>query len=417
MKNIFFTIIFLLIKINLCYADKILIPMDNLQTNHLRAYGVAYSCLKDFGLKVEWLLNYRGGSFLTENILDVVRKAKDLGVSYEIINDDEVQKIYKTIELNNMEKILLERAPRIAVYAPHHIEPWDDAVVLALTYAKIPFTIIWDDQILQGDLQHFDWLHLHHEDFTGQYGKFYPGFRFTKWYQDQVRINEYTARKFGFRKVQHLKLAVAKKIREFVEGGKLLFAMCSSPDSIDIALSADGVDIVPAEIDGDGIDFSAQQRLNFNETFAFTNFILETNIFIRELSNINVVVEPAEVRDDYFTLFEFSAKHDPVPTMLTQNHTKMIPEFLGQTTAFNRKTIKEHVVIMGDVDNTNRVKYIYGIRGKGAFVFLGGHDPEDFAHYVGEAPTELKYHKHSPGYRLILNNVLFPAAKKKKLKT
>lgn len=417
MNRTLLILIVLLLKVSLVFSDKILIPMDFSQPDHLKSYGVAYRCLHNLGLKVEWLLNYRGGSFLTENIQDVINITKEGGVKYEIISYAEVEKIYQVIEQNNMEKIMLEKAPKIAVYAPPDIEPWDDAVTLVLTYANIPFDIIWDEEILSDILKNIDWLHLHHEDFTGQFGKFYLGFSQADWYRRQVRLNEGVARKLGFSTVQQTKLAVGKKIKEFVEEGKLLFAMCSAPDSLDVALAVDGVDIVPAEIDGTGIDLGIREKIDYQRTFAFENFEIVMGLHSREISNINIPVEPYEIRGDYFSLFEFSAKQDPIPTMLTQSHTKVIQDFLGQTTAFNRNTIKESVVVMGDTEGTPRVKYIYGVKGKGAFVFYGGHDPEDFAHYVGEAPTELKYHKHSPGYRLILNNVLFPAAKRKKQKT
>ncbi len=399
-----------------CDAGKILVPMDVKQTDHLRAYGVAYFSLQ-LGIPVEWLLNYRGGSFLLDENADIQKKFSEWNVAYEKISQAQVDAIIKEIAQKNMERVRLEKAPKIAVYTPPEVKPWDDAVTLALTYAHIPYDTVWDDEVLSGRLDKYDWLHLHHEDFTGQYGKFYSGFRNEVWYQQQVRDNTLAAQRLGFQKVSQLKLAVAKAIKKFVESGKLLFAMCSATDSLDIALAADGVDIVPSEIDGDPADPLAQNSLDFTRTFAFANFTIDTTSMNHELSDINVNLGPDAIRDDFFALFEFSAKQDPILTMLTQDHTKLIHDFLGQTTAFRRGTLKDSVVVLGEVENTERVKYIHGVAGKGSFTFYAGHDPEDYAHMVGEAPTELKFYPHSPGYRLILNNVLFPAAKKKKQKT
>lgn len=399
-----------------CYAGKILIPMDAKQTDHLRAYGVAYFSLQ-LGSPAEWLLNYRGGSFLLDDTAEIARKADEFNVAYEKISQAQSDGIYKEIARKNMERVRLEKAPKIVVYSPPDVEPWDDAVTLALTYTHIPYDTVWDDEVLSGKLEKYDWLHLHHEDFTGQAGKFYAGFRNEVWYQKQMSDNAQAATRLGFSKVSRLKGAVARAIKKFVESGKLLFAMCSATDSIDIALAAEGVDIVPQEIDGDPADPLAQSRLDFSRTFAFTNFIVDTTIMNHELSDINVNLEPDAIRDDFFELFEFSAKQDPILTMLTQDHTKLVHDFLGQTTAFRRSALKDSVVVLGEVENTERVKYIHGVVGKGSYTFYAGHDPEDYAHMVGEASTELQYYLHSPGYRLILNNVLFPAAKKKKQKT
>lgn len=408
-------LLMLLVSCAPCQA-KILIPMDGKQTDHLRAYGVTYFSLQS-GSPAEWLLNYRGGSFLLEESAEILQKLAELHVAYEKISSSQEVAVFKEIAQKNMERVRLEKAPKIAVYSPPDVEPWDDAVTLALTYTQIPYDTVWDDEVISGRLENYDWLHLHHEDFTGQLGKFYFGFRNELWYQKQARDNAESAARLGFSKVPKLKLAAVRAIKKFVESGKLLFAMCSATDSVDIALSAENTDIVAQELDGDPADPMAQSRLDFSRTFAFTNFIVELNLFNHELSDINVNLEPDAVRDDFFELFEFSAKQDPILSMLTQNHTKLVHDFLGQTTAFNRAALKDSVLVLGEVENTDRVKYIHGMSGKGSFTFFAGHDPEDYAHMVGESPTELKFYPHSPGYRLILNNVLFPAAKKKKQKT
>lgn len=393
---------------------KILIPMDLVQTDHLKAYGIAYKALQ-MGLTVEWLLNYRGGSFLMDENENIKNLCNIRGVLYEIVHD--IGAIYATIENENMERIELTVAPRIAVYVPNYAEPWDDAVRLALDYAHITYDKIWDQEVLAGALSQYDWVHLHHEDFTGQYGKFYASYRNTNWFKKEVKTNETMAKKLGFSKVWQLKQAVAHKIKEYVNNGGFLFAMCSATETIDIALAATGVDIVPL-LDGDGVSPDCQNKLNYAETFAFHNFSVELNPLVYRHSDIDVS-EEAQFRgmNVYFKLNNFSAKYDPIPTLLTQNHTKFIPEFLGQTTGFRRNLIKSNVKILAEIDNTEEVKYIYGDYGKGFFSFLGGHDPEDYAHLVGEPPTMLELHPNSPGYRLILNNVLFPAAKIKRLKT
>ncbi len=401
-------------------AQKILIPMDLTQTDHLKAYGVAYWTLER-GINVEWLLNYRGGSFMMDYYPEIERQLRLRGVSFEKIGGSEVAQIYNTIQNNNMDVVLLEKAPKIAVYTPPNKRPWDDAVTLALTYAEIPYTKVWDEEVARGDLEKYDWLHLHHEDFTGQFGKFYASFRNAPWYIEDVKRNEAMAHKLGFKKVSDEKKFIARIIQDYVKKGGFLFAMCSATDTIDIALAAQNVDIVPAVFDGDPPDPNCQAKLDYSRTFAFTNFHLELNPYVYEYSDIDIPPSyAAPLRGpeaEAFTLFDFSAKYDPVPTMLTQDHVNVVKGFMGQTTAFNRKKIKPYVVILGEVPGTDMVKYIHGNFGKGTFTFLGGHDPEDYQHAVGDPPTQLSLHRNSPGYRLILNNVLFPAAKKKKQKT
>jgi len=410
--------IFTLLFATLVFADNILIFMDENQTDHLRAYGVAYWCLQR-GYEVEWLLNYRGGSFLTPARPDIEKICKTRGVAYTIVSNTEIAQIYNTIENSNMEAILLEKAPKIGVYVPKTHEPWDDAVRLALEYAKIPYETVWDPEVLAGELYKFDWLHLHHEDFTGQYGKFYASYRNALWYQRDVALNQETARKLGFAKVPEMKKAVARKIKEYIANGGFVFAMCSATDSYDIALAAEDVDIVDVPFDGDPPDPDCQSKLDFSKTLAFTNFKLITNPMIYEFSDIDVHPDKFGTQKGtrYFRLFDFSAKYDPVPTMLVQDHTAVIPDFLGQTTAFALDKIKKNVVILAKYDDIKAAKYIHGNFGKGTFTFLGGHDPEDYAHFIGDPPTDLSLHKNSPGYRLILNNVLFPAAQKKHKKT
>lgn len=398
----------------------ILIFMDDAQTDHLRAYGVAYWCLeKERGYTVQWLLNYRGGSFLLRDTQDARDRATLMGVAYTAIDAATTNRIYREIQGMNAEVVLLEKAPKIAVYVPPTNEPWDDAVRLALEYAKIPYDIVYDREVLRGDLSQYDWLHLHHEDFTGQYGKFYGSFRYTEWYLRMVNNNESLARELGFPSVQRLKYAVSLAIREYVEGGGFMFAMCSAPDSLDVALAARDADIVPPEIDGTPLTPDPDSKLNYSQTFAFTDFLLVKEAMTYEISDIDIM--PPNVSDPAmaapFTLFEFSAKQDPVLTIFVQNHRNAIHEFLGQTTEFDRDLIKPGVAVLGEVEDTNRVKYIHGNRGRGSFTFLGGHDPEDFAHFVGENDTQMENEKNSPGYRLILNNVLFPAVKKKEKKT
>ena len=394
-----------------------LIPMDLSQKDHLKAYGVAYWALEQ-GVRVEWLLNYRGGSFLITQSRPFEKLCRLRGVSFESIDGGAVTQIYGTIEKENMEVVLLEKAPKIAVYTPPNKLPWDDAVTLALTYAEIPYETLWDEEMLQGKLDKYDWLHLHHEDFTGQYGKFYGN---AAWYIDQKKLFESEAKRLGFQKVSKLKLRVAQIIHHYVEKGGFLFAMCSATDSYDIAIAAEQTDICEAVFDGDGLDPDYANKLDFSRCLAFENFHLITNPMEYEYSDIDVTREELQQDGsgalDYFTLFEFSAKYDPVPAMLTQNHVSVIHNFMGQTTGFHQNRIKPSVVIMAEKEGTDIVKYLHGNVGQGTFTFLGGHDPEDYQHFVGDPPTDLSFKRNSPGYRLILNNVLFPAAKKKKQKT
>ena len=400
-------------------ADDVLIPMDHSQTDHLKAYGIAYWAVQN-GAKVEWFLNYRGGSFLIEGYENVVRMCLTRGVSYELITRSDYATIINEIEHSNMDAVSLEKAPTIAVYTPPYTQPWDDAVTMALTYAEIPYDTIYDREILEGSLSEYDWLHLHHEDFTGQYGKFYASYSNTDWYIEQVRTQERQARDLGFSKVSKLKLAVVLRIKQYMLDGGFLFAMCSATDTFDIALAAAETDICGPMYDGDPADPAAQSKLDFSRCIAFQDFTLEMNPMIYEYSDIDMtdyINRNVDERNDYFTLFDFSAKFDPIPSILTQNHTRLIKGFFGQTTAFKRSLIKPEVVIMGDVQGTEIVKYIYGTVGEGFFTFYGGHDPEDHKHFVGDPPTELEMHKNSPGYRLILNNILFPATDKQKQKT
>ena len=403
-------------------AGKVLIPMDLKQTDHLKAYGIAYWALTK-NIDVDWLLNYRGGSFMIDGIDAVSAECRIRGVLYEDISGGQAASIYSEIQADNtnMDVVRLEKAPKVAVYVPKNFLPWDDAVTLAMEYAEIPYEKIWDEEVITGKLAQYDWLHLHHEDFSGQYGKFYASFASAPWYVEQQNINEAMAKKLGFKKVSELKKAVARKIKEFIGSGGFEFAMCSATDTYDIALAAENVDICDAMYDGDPPDANAQKRLDFSKTLAFTNFTIEMNPMRYEYSDIDI---PASDRldllnreTDYFTLFEFSAKYDPVPTMLTQNHANIIKGFIGQTTSFKKSTIKKSVTILAEKEGTEEVKYIHGNFGRGTWTWFGGHDPEDYTHAVGDPPTDLKLHKNSPGYRLILNNILFPAAKKKPLKT
>jgi hypothetical protein len=398
-------------------ADKLLIPMDISQTDHLKAYGVAYHALEREA-NVEWLLNFRGGSFLLEYGESVERDCALSGVMYERVEPSQVLSLYQIIEENNMETIFLEKAPRIAVYIPDNFEPWDDAVTLALEYAGIPYDQIWDDDVLRGILPKYDWLHLHHEDFTGQYGKFYGSQRNTEWYKEEVGINADMARQLGYEKVSGMKLAVALTIKDYIEKGGFIFSMCSACDTYEIALAAQGVDICHDVFDGDPFDKDANAKLDFSQCLAFQDFRVILMPLVYEHSTIDVTNEAAaRGPQTYISLFDFSAKFDPVPSMLVQNHTALVKEFMGQCTGFRRSTVKPSVVVLGDIRRTDEVKYLHGNYGKGTFTYLAGHDPEDYQHMVGDPPTNLQLHRNSPGYRLILNNILFPAARKKELKT
>lgn len=399
-------------------SEMLLVPMDLNQTNHLKAYGHAYKALT-LGYNVQWLLNFRGGSFMMPLAEELVLDARLKNVSFVTVTGAEVASINAEIEQGNMEIVLLEKAPKVAVYIPPVSQPWDDAVTLAMTYAEIPYNKVFDEEVLAGRLSQYDWLHLHHEDFTGQYGKFYGAYRNAEWYQQQQREFEARARRLGFEKVSEEKKAVAEKIRQYVFNGGFMFAMCSACDTYDIALSARGVDIVAREFDNDGVTPGFQQKIDYTRCFAFTDFKLITNPFVYEFSDIDTsdYVRARGAESDFFTLFEFSAKYDPVPTMLTQNHVSVVKGFLGQTTGFKKDLVKKSVVLLGEDQVHGEVKYLHGNFGRGTFTFLGGHDPEDYQHAVGDPPTDLSLHVNSPGYRLILNNVLFPAAKKKKMKT
>ena len=418
MKKSFFIFILICFQLN-SWASFLIINMDNTQTNHLKAYGIAFWVLEN-QQEVNWLLNYKGGSFMMKYKSSIEKECKIRGVSYKIIADVQSSQILREITAPeiNQDVVKLEKAPKIAVYSPKSKLPWDDAVTLALSYAEIPYDIVYDEEVLSGSLPIYDWLHLHHEDFTGQYGKFYSAYKNSEWYRNQKQDFEKSAKKMGFQKVSKAKLEVALKIREFTAGGGFLFAMCSATDTYDIALAAQDTDICEYMFDGDGIDPLSQDKLNFDNTFAFKNFILEKNPNIYEFSSIDATrTRKLSQSLDFFTLFEFSAKWDPVPTMLCQNHEQVIKGFMGQTTAFKKEYLKSDVLIMGETSSVNEARYIHGNFGKGTWTFYGGHDPEDYQHKVGDPKTELELHPNSPGYRLILNNVLFPAAKKKKQKT
>ncbi len=424
MTRLFFAVcvgVFLILGSFAAPAQKLLIPMDaTTQTDHLKAYGIVYWQLTK-NHTVDWLLNYRGGSFMCDYTDECAAECRVRGVSFEQVDGAGAAAIYAEVQSdnNNMDVVKLEKAPRIAVYQPPGFRPWDDAVTLALEYAEIKYDKVWDEEVLAGKLKEYDWLHLHHEDFTGQHGKFFNSYANAPWYIAQVQLLEATAKKLGFTKVPDLKKAVVEKIRQFVADGGFMFAMCTATDTYDIAQAAEHADIVESVLDGDPSDPDAQEKLDFSRTFAFQNFHVITNPYIVEYSDIDVdpmLLIPNQA-NDYFTLFDFSAKYDPVPTMLTQDHVNMIKGFLGQTTLFKEQFIKKSVTVLAEMEGKGWAKYIHGNFGRGTFTWYGGHDPEDYQHAVGDPPTDLSLHKNSPGYRLILNNVLFPAAKKKKQKT
>ena len=406
--------------INFLLSQKIIIPMDVKQNDHLKAYGFAFWALNQ-NINVEWLLNYRGGSFLLDEFSEITEVARVRGVTYETIDSEQALKIFNEINLNNMEIVLLEKAPKIAIYSPPNKQPWDDAVTLALTYAEVPYDVLWDKEVFDEKLARYDWLHLHHEDFTGQYGKFYKNYRSASWYIEQKKQYETISRNLGFDSVHKQKKALAQIIKNYIGGGGFLFAMCSATDSFDIALATQNTDAAHEAFDGSPIDVDLEKKIDYNNTLAFYDFSIITNPMIYEYSDIdfpqseNINAKSAEA--DFFTLFDFSAKYDPVPAMLTQNHSRTIKGFMGQTTGFKRDIVKKHILIMGEDVTSPQVKYIHGNYGKGTFTFLGGHDPEDYQHFVGDPQTDLSLYKNSPGYRLILNNILFPAAKKKERKT
>jgi hypothetical protein len=410
--------IFLFFMSHLPVQGMLLIPMDRAQNDHLKAYGIVYSVLEE-GQKVYWLLNFRGGSFVSGESTSMLLAARTAGVTIETITTAQWEEIKTTVADNNMEKVTLEKSPRIAVYTPPGKLPWDDAVTLALTYADIKYDKIYDTEVVSGKLSSYDWLHLHHEDFTGQYSKFHRGFSRATWYQKQKRELEELAKTLGFSKVSECKKAVALAIRKYVENGGFLFAMCSATNTLEIALAALGTDIVGSVYDGDPVDPDYRVKLNFDNCMAFENFEIQTDPLASYFGNIdvNLVNTPMRIAAQDFVLFDFSAKLDPVPSMLVQNHESTIPGFHGLLTSFNKKVIKKSVILLGNVPGTDMVNYIHGVVGKGQFAYLGGHDPEDYSHAVGDPATMLELHKNSPGYRLILNNVLFPAAEKKEKKT
>ena len=421
MKNKFLTLLFLLLLFSgKSFATYVLVPMDETQKDHLKSYGAAFWVLQN-QLEVDWLLNYRGGSFAFRHDPKIENELVVRNVSYVVISDAQYSSVLSQINDPdaNMDVMKLEKVPKIAVYSPKTKQPWDDAVTMVLTYAEIPYDVVFDEEVLKGDLPKYDWLHLHHEDFTGQYGKFYINYRNQPWYIAQVEEAENTAKKFGFKKVSQLKLAVVKKMKDFTAGGGFLFAMCSATDTYDISLAGEGVDMIESMYDGDGADPNADKKLDYSKTYAFKNFQLNRDPYNVEFSNIDNQAHERNLTEenDYFSLFTFSAKYDPIPTMLTQNHSKTVKGFMGQTTAFKKPLIKTETIIMGENTAANEVRYLHGTVGKGTWTFYGGHDPEDYQHMVGEEPTDLNLHPNSPGYRLILNNILFPAAKKKKLKT
>lgn len=420
LKHFIISVLLFLCGTSVLQANYILLPMDeDSQSNHLKAYGVTYWSLQQ-QIKVKWLLNYRGGSFLLPDSDKLQKECKIRGVSFEVLSDSETNAVLTTISSpsQNMEAVVLEKAPKVAVYSPDGKQPWDDAVTLILTYAEIPYETVYDKEVLGDELIVYDWLHLHHEDFTGQYGKFYKNYRSAAWYIQEKQRQEKLANDLGFNKVSQEKLAVAKKIRDYVIGGGFMFAMCSATESFDIALSAEDVDICESMFDGDPSDPNYQANINYKRTFAFKNFELERTLKY-DFSDLDMTTRRREVRKelDYFSLKDFSAKWDPIPTMLCQNHTSLVKGFMGQTTAFDHTMVKSNVLILGQNKVNNEARYIHGIKGKGFFTFYGGHDPEDYQHKVGDPKTELELHPNSPGYRLILNNLLFPAAKKKKQKT
>ena len=409
-----------LLTFTLIFGQKILIPMDQTQNDHLKAYGIAYSILKN-NVNIEWLLNYHGGSFLIDSHQFIETECRVRGVTYKKINPSDLLNIYSIIDQSNMDIMLLEKKPKIAIYTPPNKQPWDDAVTLALTYAEVDYETLWDTEVHLGKLNDYDWLHLHHEDFTGQHGKFYRSHRNSKWYKEQKIQFQDIASKLGYSSVHEHKKGISRIIKNYVKDGGFLFAMCSATDSYDIALAMGNVDGVEAVYDGTPTNPDLQNSLDYSQCFAFENFKIISDPMIYEFSDIdfppshNPITRSAKA--DYFTLFEFSAKYDPVPSMLTQNHVPIIKGFMGQTTGFHKDKIKKHIVVMGEDPASEQVKYLHGNFGKGTFTFYGGHDPEDYQHFVGDPPTDLTLHRNSPGYRLILNNILFPAARKKERKT
>jgi hypothetical protein len=418
MRRLVFAFLALFILAVPTAAQQLLVPMDDAQTNHLKAYGLTYWVLNN-RLTAEWLLNYRAGSFLVPDRPEVRREAALRGVLTEPVDATAIAQIGRTIEESNMERIVLEKAPRVAVYTPDNANPWDDAVTLALTYADIPYDKLWDAEVLLGRLPEYDWLHLHHEDFTGQYSKFYVSYANAPWLREAVRVNEELARRFEHANVPALKKAVAEEIQRFVAQGGFLFAMCTATETLELALAAMGVDIAGVFSSGTPPDPEANRKLQWGRTFAFRDAELQMNPGINAFSDIDGHQVNTRWRQPLgsFTLFDFSPKFDPVPAMLTQNHERVLSDFYGLTTSFRRDRVKSEVIILAEEEGAGWTKYLHGTFGEGTWTFLGGHDPEDPEHQIGDAPTDLSMYPHSPGYRLILNNVLFPAARKKTLKT
>jgi hypothetical protein len=419
MRNKIILFVGMILLVSYASAIQLLIPMDDTQKNHLKSYGIAYWALNR-NVEVKWLLNYRGGSFLMQHSPQIENECVVRGVTFETITDAQASAMLNTIAEPdvNQDAVSMNKAPKIAVYSPPNKQPWDDAVTLVLTYAEIDYDIIYDEEILSGKLSEYDWLHLHHEDFTGQFGKFWRTYQHMPWYQQEVEINKKMAEKLGFLKVSEMKEVITREIDKYVTNGGFLFAMCAATDTYDIARAATDVDICAPMFDGDPADPNPDEKLDFSQTLAFENFQLEKSPYVYEFSNIDATNTRNVVREnDYFTLFDFSAKWDPIPTMLCQNHRNLIKGFMGQTTAFKKEVVKPNVLIMGENKPAREARYIHGEKGKGFWTFYGGHDPEDYRHLVGDPPTDLSLHPNSPGYRLILNNVLFPAAKKKKRKT
>lgn len=420
MKRLLLPLILFLGLMAPALANRLLIPMDDAQKNHLKAYGIAFWVLKTHDTEIDWLLNYRGGSFLMPQSQAFINEMVIRGVSYEVVTDGQASQILAEVQSPdaNMDAVKLQKPPKVAVYSPKTKQPWDDAVTMVMTYAEIPYDVVFDQEVLDAKLPEYDWLHLHHEDFTGQFGKFFH-FKDQPWYIAQRQEAEGITKKYGFSKVPQMKLAVVKKIRDFCLGGGYLFAMCNATDTYDIALAAQNTDMVDAFYDGDGFDPNVNNKLDYSETMAFRNFQVYTNPYMIEFSNIDNQPEERGLAEhnDYFSLFQFSAKYDPIPTMLTQNHLNVLKGFMGQTTAFKKAYLKPEVVVMAEAKAAGEARYIHAPYGRGFFTFYGGHDPEDYRHEIGEEPTDLNLHPNSAGYRLILNNILFPAAKKKKQKT
>ncbi len=415
-------ICFLVLSLKVAYTDYIFIPMDLKQVDHLKPYGVVYNSLMN-GINCFWVINYRGGSFVIPYTETSLKLSKESKINFSIIDEDEWNYIVSLTNSENINVILLTKAPKIGLYRVKIQLPYDDAVEIALNYAGIPYEEITDEDILKDQLKikEIDWLHFDHEDFTGQFGKFYASYRTAPWYINYVSTLNNIARRNNFKSVAEMKKSVALKIKEYIKEGGFLFGMCAGTDTLDIALASLNVDIVPEVFDGTPVDQNFESQLDYGQTLTFKDFNIITDPFVYEYANIDYPNYDINnfSHPKYFYLKEFSAKYDPISAMLVQNHTREVKEFLGQTTAFKLSKLKEYITVLADYDTAlpGYAKYIRGEVGKGAFCFLGGHDPEDFSHYIGDPPTDLNLAPNSPGYRLILNNVLFPASEKKKRKT